>query len=81
MVSFFVQAEDGIGDLVRSRGIGDVYKRQAPGRVQRAPRRVGRWRETHAAGEIARPPAVGEISWARGAPLVDHVKTQPSDSL
>ena len=25
---FFVQEEDGIGDLVRSRGLGDVYKRQ-----------------------------------------------------
>ena len=24
----FVQAEDGIRDLVRSRGVGDVYKRQ-----------------------------------------------------
>ena len=34
---FFFQAEDGIRDLVRSRGLGDVYKRQvlsglAPGR-------------------------------------------------
>eukprot|EP00657_Telonema_sp_P-1_P011181 TRINITY_DN6076_c0_g1_i1.p1 TRINITY_DN6076_c0_g1~~TRINITY_DN6076_c0_g1_i1.p1 ORF type:complete len:114 (+),score=47.80 TRINITY_DN6076_c0_g1_i1:39-380(+) len=32
---FFFQAEDGIRDLVRSRGLGDVYKRQvlpyAPG--------------------------------------------------
>ena len=27
-VSFFFQAEDGIRDLVRSRGLGDVYKRQ-----------------------------------------------------
>ena len=25
---FFLQAEDGIRDLVRSRGLGDVYKRQ-----------------------------------------------------
>ena len=30
---FFFQAEDGIRDLVRSRGLGDVYKRQ------------GRWRQ------------------------------------
>ena len=30
---FFFQAEDGIRDLVRSRGLGDVYKRQ---RVHRA---------------------------------------------
>ena len=28
---FFFQAEDGIRDLVRSRGLGDVYKRQAEG--------------------------------------------------
>ena len=28
---FFFQAEDGIRDLVRSRGLGDVYKRQASG--------------------------------------------------
>ena len=26
----FFQAEDGIRDLVRSRGLGDVYKRQFP---------------------------------------------------
>ena len=29
---FFFQAEDGIRDLVRSRGLGDVYKRQPPDR-------------------------------------------------
>ena len=28
---FFFQAEDGIRDLVRSRGLGDVYKRQDGG--------------------------------------------------
>ena len=28
---FFFQAEDGIRDLVRSRGLGDVYKRQLSG--------------------------------------------------
>ena len=28
---FFFQAEDGIRDLVRSRGLGDVYKRQVLG--------------------------------------------------
>ena len=28
VVLFFFQAEDGIRDLVRSRGLGDVYKRQ-----------------------------------------------------
>ena len=37
-VVFFFQAEDGIRDLGRSRGLGDVYKRQAwvraPARLQ-----------------------------------------------
>ena len=28
-IIFFFQAEDGIRGLVRSRGLGDVYKRQA----------------------------------------------------
>ena len=43
-MSFFLQAEDGIRDLVRSRGLGDVYKRQGLGRgdrQQRRPRGVG----------------------------------------
>ena len=30
LLFFFFQAEDGIRDLVRSRGLGDVYKRQPP---------------------------------------------------
>ena len=30
-IVFFFQAEDGIRDLVRSRGLGDVYKRQIIG--------------------------------------------------
>ena len=34
MYMFFFQAEDGIRDLVRSRGLGDVYKRQAQLRGQ-----------------------------------------------
>ena len=34
---FFFQAEDGIRDLVRSRGLGDVYKRQPVGRSVRVP--------------------------------------------
>ena len=38
LLNFFFQAEDGIRDLVRSRGLGDVYKRQClclalPGRL------------------------------------------------
>mgnify|MGYP003381587589 CR=1 FL=1 len=35
----FIQAEDGIRDLVRSRGLGDVYKRQLqPAARTRIPR-------------------------------------------
>ena len=37
LLFFFFQAEDGIRDLVRSRGLGDVYKRQ---RVQRPEEQV-----------------------------------------
>ena len=39
---FFFQAEDGIRDLVRSRGLGDVYKRQLVHQVNGAayPERV-----------------------------------------
>ena len=37
---FFFQAEDGIRDLVRSRGLGDVYKRQAGPHRHRRDRRA-----------------------------------------
>ena len=42
---FFFQAEDGIRDLVRSRGLGDVYKRQAidPTRVDLLSEIAGAW--------------------------------------
>ena len=40
VVCFFFQAEDGIRDLVRSRGLGDVYKRQ--GKVKKFGRSIGR---------------------------------------
>ena len=32
----FLQAEDGIRDLVRSRGLGDVYKRQFTNRATKS---------------------------------------------
>ena len=34
VIYFFFQAEDGIRDLVRSRGLGDVYKRQGQARAR-----------------------------------------------
>ena len=39
---FLFQAEDGIRDLVRSRGLGDVYKRQHQNWRQCALRALGR---------------------------------------
>ena len=39
---FFFQAEDGIRDLVRSRGLGDVYKRQGRRGAKSKFRRAGR---------------------------------------
>ena len=36
----FFRAEDGIRDLVRSRGLGDVYKRQVQHSGQAAARRI-----------------------------------------
>ena len=45
---FFFQAEDGIRDLVRSRGLGDVYKRQL--RLVRVHREV--LRRSGIAGQI-----------------------------
>mgnify|MGYP003381619769 CR=1 FL=1 len=40
MSVFCFQAEDGIRDLVRSRGLGDVYKRQAHAAAD-----VGQWHQ------------------------------------
>ena len=55
---FFFQAEDGIRDLVRSRGLGDVYKRQgwplcgcAEGGTRTGP--LARQRDRCGAGAIA----------------------------
>ena len=40
-VFFFLQAEDGIRDLVRSRGLGDVYKRQVLDELERRDLAIG----------------------------------------
>ena len=47
---FFFQAEDGIRDLVRSRGLGDVYKRQTLGRQQSRQGHVSRHRDDQGRG-------------------------------
>ena len=49
---FFFQAEDGIRDLVRSRGLGDVYKRQAHTR----PTMIGMDRERGHVGLVDHEP-------------------------
>ena len=54
---FFFQAEDGIRDLVRSRGLGDVYKRQDVMQAFPDPDGVHAlafhdWLVTHAAGDL-----------------------------
>ena len=59
MCFFFFQAEDGIRVLVRSRGLGDVYKRQGADAVEflLAPNSgvpAGPVRETASGGELSR---------------------------
>ena len=49
---FFFQAEDGIRDLVRSRGLGDVYKRQGLPVGDGDHARLGRWHD-EAGGDVA----------------------------
>mgnify|MGYP003381592073 CR=1 FL=1 len=46
---FFFQAEDGIRGLVRSRGLGDVYKRQTPGGARWLA--TGAWRVASKTGQ------------------------------
>ena len=54
-VCFCFQAEDGIRDLVRSRGLGDVYKRQLrDGRVVARAHRASRARRAARAARRAR---------------------------
>ena len=49
---FVLQAEDGIRDLVRSRGLGDVYKRQLMAEIDEVAK-VVRCAETAGRREIA----------------------------
>ena len=56
---FFFQAEDGIRDLVRSRGLGDVYKRQAMPQDSKV--ESGETRLLDQRGEVFDAPAPGEL--------------------
>ena len=68
---FFFQAEDGIRDLVRSRGLGDVYKRQGnragrgdpPATVPQRSLAVGRPPRAGRAAGVR----VGSVGRSRGA--------------
>ena len=53
---FFFQAEDGIRDLVRSRGLGDVYKRQGTNRIIEQRRHTRRQRGNIGIGGAQRRP-------------------------
>ena len=55
---FFFQAEDGIRDLVRSRGLGDVYKRQAAISTASEIAMPSEPGESGCAARMARPAAV-----------------------
>ena len=59
LVYFFFQAEDGIRDLVRSRGLGDVYKRQV---------RTVIYSNTRTTGNCFRLPNLPEIRVVRSGP-------------
>ena len=67
IVFFFFQAEDGIRDLVRSRGLGDVYKRQIKHQVAQILKRLGAANRAEAIskaldlGIAVLPSGVGEI--------------------
>ena len=63
LIVFFFQAEDGIRDLVRSRGLGDVYKRQDSS-LQGCPR----WGVRGVSSPTNSPPALqGPIGWTDGS--------------
>ena len=60
---FFLQAEDGIRDLVRSRGLGDVYKRQVQAAAPAAERSSGaEGRAAAPVRETVREPARQNLS-------------------
>ena len=73
-VCFFFQAEDGIRDLVRSRGLGDVYKRQVENEADPAqcPR-------TDQPGHPARYPFVPNGAPSSGTVSYTHLTLPTSD--
>ena len=72
---FFFQAEDGIRDLVRSRGLGDVYKRQAVGGTPVGGTAVG---GTAVGGTPVGGTAVGGTAQILPDPLGVHLVQDPA---
>ena len=58
---FFFQAEDGIRDLVRSRGLGDVYKRQGEHRPLTERELAGGGVVDERPGDVTRHQVWGEL--------------------
>mgnify|MGYP003381493597 CR=1 FL=1 len=58
---FFFQAEDGIRDLVRSRGLGDVYKRQL---FEQGISIQKRWGTPEDVGKVAAAMAIGMLPYS-----------------
>ena len=70
MFVFFFKAEDGIRDLVRSRGLGDVYKRQVEGIGGQADRLavvIHRGDDGHAGGKATQRMAQGCLLYTSDA--------------
>ena len=63
---FCFQAEDGIRDLVRSRGLGDVYKRQG--------QELGRGGHVGKAQDLAQPLVLPVIAGRQDQPAILAVK-------
>ena len=83
---FFFQAEDGIRDLVRSRGLGDVYKRQTKEAAARLHMhrngvryRLNRFEEL-VGRRLAVPTQLAEIHVALQAATILGLSAPPSSS-
>ena len=87
MSVFLCQAEDGIRALVRSRGLGDVYKRQVPHEAEPdvdrrrdgplpqplEPRRVGEVVQRHQGDDAVRAQELDLLAVAREGLSLIHI--------
>ena len=78
-VFFFFQAEDGIRVLVRSRGLGDVYKRQASERSTKNVITVGD--STSAVVWISETSIAGAGVFCAAAPLAETKTTSAVEHM